>query len=93
MGVLAFHGTPCHAAAVQIDHEAGDWPYEQVAAHYRQAITSGELAPGTRLPSLGALVRETGLSTKTIQRAMKLLEREGLVRVIPSRGTFVARGQ
>jgi len=89
MGVLAFHGTPCHAAAVQIDHEAGDWPYEQVAAHYRQAITSGELAPGARLPSITALVEQTGLSPKTIQRAMRQLESEGLVRIVASRGTFV----
>jgi len=93
MGVLAFHGTPCHAAAVQIDHEAGDWPYEQVAAHYRQAIISGELAPGTRLPSLDALVRETGLSPMTIRRAFRVLADEGRVRVVPGRGTFVAPRQ
>ena len=89
MGGLAPRGIPWHAAAVQIDHDAGDWPYEQLVAHYRQAITSGELAPGARLPSITALVQETGLSPKTIQRAMRLLESEGLVMVRRNRGTFV----
>ena len=74
---------------VQIDHGSDEWPYEQLARHFREAIRSGELAPGSRLPSIQDLVTESGLTPKTIQRAMKLLETEGLVRVRPSRGTFV----
>lgn len=89
MGVLGRRGIPWHAAAVQIDHGSDCWPYEQVAAHFREAIRSGELAPGARLPSIVQLTEETGLTAKTIQRAMRLLESEGLVRVRPNRGTFV----
>ena len=91
MGVLGFRRFPWHAAAVQIDHDADCWPYEQVAAHFRKAITEGELAPGARLPSLTELATDTGLTAKTIQRAMRLLEAEGLVTVRPNRGTFVRR--
>jgi DNA-binding transcriptional regulator YhcF (GntR family) len=76
---------------VRIDHESDCWPYEQVAAHFRERIRAGELAPGARLPSLQELAADTGLTVKTIQRAMRLLESEGLVTVRPNRGTFVRR--
>jgi len=78
---------------VQIDHGGPDFPYEQLAAILRQRISSGECAPGDKLPTIAAIVEETGLSPMTIRRAFRVLADEGLVRVVPGRGTFVARGQ
>ena len=50
---------------------------------------SSKLSRHEWLPSIVQLTEETGLTAKTIQRAMRLLESEGLVRVRPNRGTFV----
>ena len=75
---------------MEIDPDAEAFPYAQLAAYFRERIRSGELGPGDRLPSLTAISSETGASPKTIQRAMRILEDEGLVRVVPNRGTFVA---
>jgi len=41
------------------------------------------------IPSIQALVRETGLSIMAIRRAISVLEEAGLVEIVPSRGTFV----
>jgi DNA-binding GntR family transcriptional regulator len=41
------------------------------------------------LPTIDQVVRETGLSPMTIRRAVKVLAAEGLVEVVPGRGSFV----
>lgn len=54
----------------------------------------GEIArsgPGTRLPSVRALVREHRVSPLTVQRVLDRLGREGLVDARPGVGTFVLR--
>jgi GntR family transcriptional regulator len=66
--------------------------YQQLADQLREAITSGEIAPGEALPSLAAMVTETGLSMSTVQRAVRVLVGEGLVVTVPGRAIF-ARGQ
>ena len=75
---------------MQIDHDADEWPYEQLAAILRGRIADGTYPPGTRLPSIVALVAESGLTAQTVQRAEKLLEAEGLVRIRANRGAFVS---
>ena len=64
--------------------------YLQLAGHLREAITSGEIAPGEALPSLAAMVTETGLSMSTVQRAVRVLAGEGLVVTVPGRGIYAA---
>ena len=53
--------------------------YLQVRDRYQQMITSGELAPGDRVPSVRDIVAETGVSHQTVVRAMDLLRRDGLI--------------
>ena len=62
---------------------------DRVAAALRQAITSGQYAPGDRLVE-GDLARQLGTSRGPIRDALRTLEREGLVVSYPSRGTVVA---
>ena len=64
--------------------------YVQLSDQLREAITAGEIAPGEALPSLAAMVTETGLSMSTVQRAVRVLAGEGLVATVPGRGIFVA---
>lgn len=81
----------CKPGRVRIDHDAADFPFEQLAVQLRERIASGEYAAGQKLPTINEIVSETGLSPMTIRRAVKILADEGLVRVVPGRGTFVAK--
>jgi DNA-binding GntR family transcriptional regulator len=72
-----------------IDFRSPEPSYRQLANQLREAIISGEIAPGEALPSLAQLVAETGLSKSTVQRAVRELTAEGLVRSVSGRGRFV----
>jgi len=61
---------------------------EEVARWVRRAIFSGELKPGERI-NQDELAEKLDLSRLPIREAMIALEREGLVRTIPRRGSFV----
>ena len=63
--------------------------YVRLANHYRDAIRSGEMAPGTKLPSNKELAANRGVSVGTAVKALNQLTVEGLLRTSP-RGTFVA---
>jgi len=76
---------------VQIDHDAAEFPFEQLAAIIRGRIASGEYAAGQKLPTINDIVGETGLAPTTIRRAFAVLAKEGLVRIVPGRGTYVAQ--
>ena len=56
----------------------------------RQAILKGELAPGERLMEI-QLAQKLGVSRTPIREAIRKLELEGLVLMIPRRGAEVAR--
>lgn len=63
--------------------------YEQVAAHLRARILSGELVDGARLPSVRALARELGISPATGREALRQLRVEGLALGVPGVATVV----
>jgi DNA-binding GntR family transcriptional regulator len=46
---------------VQIDHDAAEFPYEQLAAQLREGISSGSYPAGSKLPTITDIVAETGL--------------------------------
>lgn len=54
-------------------------PYVQIADHYRQLITAGDLQPGTRLPTVTTIANEWGVSPGTAHKAIRLLAGERLV--------------
>ncbi len=56
----------------------------------RQAILKGELAPGERLMEV-SLAQKLGVSRTPVREAIRKLELEGLVLMIPRRGAEVAR--
>lgn len=68
-------------------------PYRQLAAILREAIVSGGLAPGSRLPSVLALARQYEVAAITVQKALGLLKAEGLVTGVAGYGTFVSEQQ
>ena len=62
---------------------------QQVEDQLRGAIISGAFAPGSHL-SDRALCEQFGVSRSIIREAVRLMEAEGLVTVVPYRGPFVA---
>jgi GntR family transcriptional regulator len=52
---------------------------EKIAAQMRADILSGELHPGTRLPSIGDLAKKNGVAVSTMQRALGILKDESLL--------------
>lgn len=61
---------------------------DDVARWVRRAIFSGELKPGERI-NQDELAEKLEFSRLPVREAMIALEREGLIRTIPRRGSFV----
>lgn len=64
-------------------------PWRQIADLYRRRIQSGELPPGSRLPSIAALAQEYEVAMTTAQKVIQALRSEGLAVTSPM-GTYVA---
>jgi GntR family transcriptional regulator len=64
--------------------------YVTIAGTYARRIRSGELAPGTQLPSLAEIAERHGVSDIVVRKAIELLQGQGLVRSVRRRGNFVA---
>ena len=65
--------------------------YLRLSGHYRQAIQSGVLLPGQRMPSIRALTRLHQVSLSTAVEACHTLEDEGLLEARPRSGYFVLK--
>ena len=64
--------------------------FEEVAERIRNRIFSQELMPGDRIDEQ-RLTREFGISRTPLREALKVLQAEGLVTLVPRRGCFVAQ--
>jgi GntR family transcriptional regulator len=81
------------SAVPPFDLDAGEPGYiwQAVADHIAARIEAGDLTPGARLPGERDLAAEYGVALMTARRALKDLRERGLVRTLPSKGTFVTR--
>ncbi len=61
---------------------------QQVLEALRRAIVSGQLAPGQRLTER-ALIEMLAVSRTVIREALRQLEAEGLIEIIPNKGPVV----
>jgi GntR family transcriptional repressor for pyruvate dehydrogenase complex len=57
--------------------------YQRIVEQIEDAIASGELKPGERLPSERELVAQFGASRPTVREALRVLESSGVVRSRP----------
>jgi GntR family transcriptional regulator len=65
-------------------------PYRRVAAALREQIESGALLPGEQVPPVPRLCETYGVSRNTALRALRVLRDDGLIKVEPGWGAFVA---
>ena len=63
--------------------------YRLLAADLREAITTGQYAPGSSLPRVRDLTTSYSVSMSTVMAALAMLDAEGLVRSIPGHATVV----
>lgn len=61
----------------------------EIVAHFERLISSGELTPGTRLPSERDLASSLNVSRTSLREAMHELEVKNMVARRPGRGTIV----
>ena len=66
--------------------------YEQIASQLRDAILTGELEQGEKLPSIRALANDLRVSVITTKRAYTDLEAQGFIETVTGKGSFVAGG-
>lgn len=74
----------------EIDREGPVPPYRQLAAILKARIARGDWQANRAIPSEARLVQEYGPARTTVRRAIALLVEEGVVYVVPQRGTYVA---
>ena len=75
---------------VTVDPAAPEPPYEQVRRAIVDAVASGVLGPGARLPTVRELAGSLALAANTVARAYRELETAGVVVTQGRRGTFVS---
>ncbi|OKI14230.1 GntR family transcriptional regulator [Streptomyces sp. CB03911] len=74
----------------EIDYEAPTTPYRQLAAILKARIARGDWAPQRAIASESQLVQQYGLARSTVRRTIALLVEEGVLFVVPQRGTYVS---
>lgn len=77
----------------EIEHDAPETPYRQLAGILKARIKRGDWKVNRPIASEARLVDEFGLSRPTVRRAIALLVEEGVIFVVPQRGTYVAEQQ
>ena len=82
-------GNHATAAQHQIDRDAYEPAYLQLANSLRRQIAAGTFRPGDQLPSEAQLVQRYGVSPMTVRRSINLLADQGVVSTAQGRGTFV----
>ena len=65
--------------------------YLQIAEHIKTVLSSGELAPGSRIPPVRELAAEFGVTPNTVQKALHELEHGGYVYTERTSGRFVTK--
>ena len=73
-----------------VDPRSSAPPFEQLRSQVAEQARTGELAAGTRLPTVRALAERLGLAANTVARAYRELEAAGVVETRGRLGTFVA---
>ncbi|MEV5071859.1 GntR family transcriptional regulator [Microbacterium sp. LMI12-1-1.1] len=75
---------------IVIDPSSPVPPFEQLRSGLVDAVASGELGPGERLPTVRRLAEDLGVAPGTVARAYRELEASGMIETRGRNGTFVA---
>lgn len=73
-----------------VDDASGVEKYRQIVDGVVEAIRSGEIKRGDRLPTASALLKEFGLAKETVIKAYAILREKGVIHTVPRKGYFAA---
>ncbi len=76
-----------------LDEESSTPIYEQIVVRIEEAVATGRLEPGERLPSVRDLAAELEIAPGTVARSYSELEKRGVVQTEGSKGTRVAESR
>lgn len=75
----------------RVELRAGESVYRQVVYAATRAMVSGELPAGSAFPSVRELSQALKINPNTAHKVIAELVRDGLLEVLPGRGTVVSR--
>ena len=75
---------------IVISNTSGEPIYQQIVDQVKDLIVSEQMEEEEMLPSIRQLAKDLRISVITTKRAYEELEREGFIRSIPGKGSFVA---
>jgi GntR family transcriptional regulator len=81
------------APRITIDDGSARSIYEQIITQFQEAVATGRLRTGERLPTVRRLADELDIAPGTVARAYRELERLGILVTDGARGTRVASRQ
>jgi DNA-binding transcriptional regulator YhcF (GntR family) len=65
-------------------------PYEQIRMQVIEAVRTGALVPGDKLPTVRRLADDLGLAPNTVARSYRALEQDEVIETRGRLGSFVA---
>lgn len=75
---------------MEVDAAAKEPLYQQIRNQVVAGIATGELTPGTQLPSVRALAADLGINLHTVNKAYAVLRDEGFIHMRGRAGAVVA---
>lgn len=72
-----------------VDKESDTPLYMQIRTNIEEAILTGDLKPGDKLPSVTCLAKDIGVTQATVRRALQDLGKAGHTSCTVGRGTFI----
>ena len=69
------------------------YPYLQIASVIRATVLRGKYVPGQQLPPIRTLAEREECNPATVQKALKVLEKQGLIVSHESKGFFVIESE
>jgi DNA-binding transcriptional regulator YhcF (GntR family) len=93
IGEAAARAAPAPRFQIRIDDSAAVSIYEQIIGLIQEAVATGQLRPGDRLPTVRRLADDLDIAPGTVARAYGELERLGILVTEGARGTRVAEQQ
>jgi DNA-binding transcriptional regulator YhcF (GntR family) len=77
---------------VHVDSRSVVPVFEQLRSQIDRLITSGQLQPGMKLPTIRQLATDLGIARGTVNKVYDVLARDGLVQTAGRHGTVVLAG-
>jgi DNA-binding transcriptional regulator YhcF (GntR family) len=75
---------------LRVDPSSTTAPYEQIRVQVIEAVRTGALAPGDKLPTVRRLAEDLGLAPNTVARSYRALEQDEVIETRGRQGSFVA---